>query len=131
MQIDFKNSKLDFDNTKFIFDNNVEINLKNSEYVYDLNNNFLKGDLNFKIKNIDTLYKYFQTNKKFRKKMKEINLSFEVDFTNNSYFIHKIYIDNKTNNQIENLIDYHNKNNFKSLGRIEIKNFFNEIVSNF
>lgn len=131
MQIDFKNSKLDFDNTKFIFDNNVEINLKNSEYVYDLNNNFLKGDLNFKIKNIDTLYKYFQTNKKFRKKMKEINLSFEVDFTNNSYFIHKIYIDNKTNNQIENLIDYHNKNNFKSLRRIEIKNFFNEIVSNF
>ena len=83
-----------------------------------------------KNKNSDNLYKFFQTNKKYRKEIKEIKVSFKINLLDNSYSIERISVDNVSNDQIENLIKYYNKNNFKILKRIEIKNLFNEIITN-
>ena len=91
---------------------------------------FLEGEVIFKIKNSDKLYKFFQTNKKYRKEIKEIKVSFKINLLDNSYSLEKISIDNQSNDQIQNVIKYYNKNNFNIFKRIEIKNLFNEIVSN-
>ena len=93
------------------------------------NNSFFKGEINFKIKNSNNLYKFFQTKKNFRKKIEEIKVLFKIDLSDHSYFIERILIDNETNDQIQNLIKYYNKSNFKFLRRIEIKNFFNDVIS--
>jgi len=130
MNLNFKESKLDFDNSRITFDENVYISLKNTEFISNMNDFYFKGDLNFKIENSEELYKFFQTNKNYRKKIKEINLSLKINLHDNSYLIEKISIDNETNDKIQNIINYYNKNKVENLRRIEIKNLFNEIISN-
>ena len=129
LNLNFQESKLNFDNSEITFDENVNITLNNTEFVSNIDNPFFEGEVNFKIKNSDNLYKFFQTNKKNRKEIKEIKVSFKINLLDNSYFLEKISIDNVSNDQIQNLIKDYNKNNFKIIRRIEIKNLFNEIVS--
>ena len=130
LKINFRESKLNFDNSKVTFDENVDISLHKTEFVSNIDNPFLAGELKFKIKNSNNLYKFFQTNKKYRKEIKEIKVSFRINLLDNSYSFEKISIDNQSNDKIQNVIKYYNKNNFNIFKRIEIKNLFNEIVSN-
>ena len=129
LNLNFQESKLNFDNSEIIFDENVKIVFKNTEFSSNINNSFFKGEINFKIKNSDNLYKFFQTKKNYRKKISEIKVAFNINLSDNSYSIERISIDNESNDQIQNLIKYYNKNNFNVLKRIEIKNLFNEVVS--
>ena len=130
LNLNFQESKLNFDNSEITFNENVHIVLNNTEFISNNNNSFFKGEINFKIKNSNNLYKFFQTKKNFRKQIEEIKVLFKIDLSDNSYFIERISIDNETNDQIQNLIKHYNKNNFKFLKRIEIKNFFNDVISN-
>ena len=130
LNLNFQESNLNFDNSKLTFNENVYISLNNTEFVSNTNGTFFKGEINFKIKNSDKLYKFFQTNKKYRKEIKEIKVSFKINLLDNSYSFEKVSIDNQSNDQIQNVIKYYNKNNFNIIKRIEIKNLFNEIVSN-
>ena len=129
LNLNFQESKLNFDNSEITFNENVHIVLNNTEFISNNNNSFFKGEIIFKIKNSNDLYKFFQTKKKFRKQIDEIKVLFKIDLSDNSYFIERISIDNETNDQIQNLIKHYNKNNFKFLRRIEIKNFFNDVIS--
>ena len=130
LNLNFIESKLNFDNSRITFDENVNITLNNTEFVSNFENSFFAGELKFEIKNSNNLYKFFQTNKKYRKEINEIKVSFKINLLDNSYFIERITIDNESNDQVENLIKYYNKNNFNIIKRIEIKNLFNEIVTN-
>ena len=130
LKLNFRESKLNFDNSNVTFDDNVNIFLDNTEFVSNIDNSFLAGELKFKIKNSNNLYKFFQTNKKYRKEINEIKVSFKINFLDNSYSFEKISIDNQSNDKIQNVIKYYNKNNFNIFKRVEIKNLFNEIVSN-
>ena len=130
LNLNFIESKLNFDNSRITFDENVNIALNNTEFVSNFENSFFAGELKFEIKNSNNLYKFFQTNKKYRKEINEIKVSFKINLLDNSYFIERITIDNESNDQVENLIKYYNKNNFNIIKRIEIKNLFNEIVTN-
>ena len=130
LKLNFKESKLNFDNSKIIFDENVNITLTNTNFISNIDNSFFTGVVIFKIKDSDNLYKFFQTNKKYRKEIKEIKVSFKINLLDNSYSFEKVSIDNQSNDQIQNVIKYVNKNNFNILKRVEIKNLFNEIVSN-
>ena len=130
LKLNFQESKLNFDNSTIIFDENVNITLTNTNFASKIEDSFFRGEIIFKIKNSDNLYKFFQTKKKYRKEIKEIKVSFKINLLDNSYFFEKISIDNQSNDQIQNVIKYYNKNNFNIFKRIEIKNLFNEIVSN-
>jgi len=130
LNLNFIESKLNFDNSKITFDENVNISLNNTEFVSNVDNSFFAGELKFEIKNSNNLFKFFQTNKKYRKEIKEIKVSFKINLFDNSYLIEKISIDNMSNDQIQNITKYYNKNNFNILKRIEIKNLFNEVISN-
>ena len=130
LNLNFIESKLNFDNSKITFDENVNISLNNTEFVSNIDNSFFTGELKFKIKNSENIFKFFQTNKKYRKEIKEIKISFKINLLDNSYFIEKISIDNMSNDRIQNIIKYYNKNNFNILKRFEMKNLFNEVVSN-
>ena len=129
LNLNFIESKLNFDNSEITFDDNVNITLNNTEFVSNVDNSFFAGELKFEIKNSNNLFKFFQTNKKYRKEIKEIKVSFKINLLNNSYYIEKISIDNMSNDQIQNIIKYYNKNNFNILKRIEIKKLFNEVFS--
>ena len=130
VHLNFQESKLNFDNSTLVFGENVNITLTNTKFVSNINNPFFAGELKFEIKNSDNLYKFFQTNKKYRKEIKEIKVSFRIDLLDNSYSLEKVSIDNQSNDQIQNAIKYYNKKNLNIFKRIEIKNLFNEIVSN-
>ena len=130
LKINFRESKLSFDDSEITFDENINISLSNTEFISNINNSYFAGELKFKIKNSNNLYKFFQTNKKYRKEIKEIKVSFRINLLDNSYYLEKVSIDNQSNDKIQNVIKYYNKNNFNIFKRIEIKNLFNEIVSN-
>ena len=127
--LNFNQKYFSFDNSELIFDDNVKINIKNSNYVIDNKENYFYGDLNFKIKNSDKLFKFFQTKKKFRKNLNNINLRLKYNFNDFTYSIESIKVNNQDNDKIQVVIDRYNKKNIENFRKIEIRNFFNEIVS--
>ena len=130
IKLNFQESNLNFDNSTIIFDENVNIELKNTNFISNIDNSFFVGEVIFKIEKSDNLYKFFQTNKKYRKQIKEIKVSFKINLLENSYSLEKISIDNQSNDQIQDIIKYYNKNNLNIFKRVEIKNLFNDVVSN-
>jgi len=83
LKLNFQESKLNFDNSRIIFDENVNITLTNTNFVSNIDNSFFTGEVIFKIKNSENLYKFFQTNKKYRKEIKEIKVQFKINFLEN------------------------------------------------
>ena len=83
----------------------------------------------FTISDSNKLYKFFQTKKNFRKKINNINVSFNYDLVNKILIIDTISIDNNTNDKVQTIINDFNKTGENLKNRIDLKNFFNSIVS--
>lgn len=127
--IKFNQNNFSLDESKLIFDNNVLIQVKNSDLIFNQNEKVFSGEIDFEIKDSDRLYKFFLSKKEFRKKLNNINLVFNYNFDNHILFIERLSLNNKFNNKLQEVVDNLNKKNFKNFGRIEIKNYFNEIIT--
>ena len=125
----FEQNKLNFNKSNIIFDNNINIEVNNSEFVNTEKENYFFGEIVINIKDSSKLYKFFQTNKMYRKKINKIDLALKYDFRNKDLFIERLNFDEKTSDKIQNVVNSFNKNNVDRFGRIEIRNFFNELVS--
>ena len=125
----FQPKKLKLDNSKLIFDKEIIFKILDSEFVSNETEEYFSGEIQIKINNSDKLYKYFQTNKKFRKRLDKINISFKYDYLNNSLDFKKISLNGLANYKINNFVESYNRNNIKSFKRVDIKNFFNSLVS--
>ncbi|AFS46980.1 hypothetical protein HIMB5_00002110 [alpha proteobacterium HIMB5] len=131
MQLTFDQSKFSFDQSKIIFDENVFIEITNSELVLNENEKYFSGEFIFKIDDSKKLYKYFQTRKEFRKELKNIRIFLKYDLNKERIFFERLDLNDQTNNQIKNILDDYNSNKTKldNIKRIEIKRFFNKIIS--
>ena len=74
------------------------------------------------------LYKFFQTPKVDRKKIKTINAVVKYDFLKNDLQIARITINKKTSENMKNVIEEFNKENKKLGNKIDLRNFFNYLV---
>lgn len=127
--LSFNQQNLNFDKSEINFDDNVLINIDESQYVANNQENYFLGKINFKIKDENNIYRFFQTKKNFRKNLDSINIVFKYDFNSSKIFIENLYINDVSNDQIQRIINQYNKKDLKSLKRIQLKNFFNNIVS--
>ena len=129
LYLNFNQKKLKLDNSKLIFDEEIIFKILDSEFVSNETEDYFSGEIQIEVNNSDKLYKYFQTNKKFRKRLDKINISFKYDYLNNSLDFKKINLNGMANNKINNFVESYNRNNIKSFKRVDIKNFFNSLVS--
>jgi len=129
LRLTFDQEKFSFDNSQMVFNNDIYIRIFDSEYISKDDKNYFNGRINIKINKSNDLYKFFQTRKELRKKIENIDLKFSYDFINSKFLIERIEIDKISNNEIQNVIENFNNREIKHFRRIEIKNFFNDIVS--
>ena len=101
------------------------VNLNESLISYDQGEIFLTGRINVDIKDINDFYSSFQVNKKFRKKIKQIQFDFNYNFTQEKINFDNLIIDKKKNENIEEFIDDFNLNT-KVFNKVTFKNFINE-----
>ena len=110
-------------------DENVQIKLRKSKFINNSANKFFVGELYFSIKDRKKLYKYFQTRKESRKLLNDISIFFKYNFKESRFIIEKLELNKISNQNIQDIIDRYNEKNLKSFKKIDIKNFFNDIVS--
>ena len=112
-----------------IFDDQIPIKIDNSIFVSNEKERYFLGGLLLEIDERDNLFKFFQTRKESRHKIKNIYLSFKYDFNNQKIKYDELLIDGKSNDKIEDLLKSYNKNNVLLINRIEIRKFFNSVIS--
>lgn len=130
LKMNFNRNVLNFDNSSMIFGDILSIEVINSEFISRKNQKQnIYCEMVFTISDSDKLYKFFQTKKNFRKKINNINVSFNYDLINKILIIDTISIDNNTNDKLQTIINDFNKTGENLKNRIDLKNFFNTIVS--
>ena len=71
----------------------------------------------------------FFKQKNHRKNLDSINIVLKYDFNSSKISIERLGMNDVSNDQIQRIINNFNKKELKSLKRIQLKKFFNEIVS--
>ena len=131
LKLSFDQNKFTFDNSKILFDEEIEIELSNSELVSNQNKNYIYGDVSIKMPDGKKLFSFFQTNKKFRKKLDNINFTFKYDLNSQIFIIERLNLNNKSNKNIQDILNEYNneKNSSKKFKKLSIQKFFNKIIS--
>ena len=122
---------IDTDNTKFSWKNFVDfefleslIFVKNGELVLD-------GRLKIDVNNYNEVYKFFLTPKKYRNKIKKIDLNFTYNFDQNIAELKDIKIDDKIDKNVNKILNslILKKNDLQN--KIYFKNLFNEAIKSY
>ena len=112
------NGKINFNKTRLINKKIGLIDLENSNLFYKDDKLTLNTDIIVDIKSSEELFSFLQTNKKFRKKIKNILINLDYDFLTNQIAFNNIKIDNNDiSDELLRIIEGFNDNNFNNLNR--------------
>ena len=125
LKLEIESGDINLSDSYVMWKDDLTINLNESLINYDQGEIFLTGRINVDIKDINDFYKSFQVNKKFRKKIKQIQFDFNYNFTQEKISFDNLIIDKKKNENIEEFIDDFNLNT-KVFNKVTFKNFINE-----
>jgi len=129
----FLNSKmeeslLDFDNTKFAWKDIANFEITNSLMHVKDNEIILDGKLDTVIKNHGDMYKFLVTPKKYRKKIKKIDLNFTYNFDQKILKFDDIKINNKINQNVNEILKSLIFEEDRLKNKIYIKNVINKAI---
>ena len=112
------NGKINFNKTRLINKKIGLIDVENSNLFYKDDKLTLNTDIIVDIKSSEELFSFLQTNKKFRKKIKNILINLDYDFLTNQIAFNNIKIDNNDiSDELLRIIEGFNDNNFNNLNR--------------
>ncbi len=130
LRMNFNRNTLNFDNSSLILKDILSMRVINSEFIDKKNRKqTIFCEILFSVNDSDKLYKFFQTKKVYRKKIKNISVVFNYDLINKILNFERISFDNKSSDRVQEIIDDFNKTGDNLKNRIDLKNFFNSIVS--
>ena len=129
----FVNSKIeegliDIDNTKLNWSNFVNFKISDSLIYNNKNQLILDGKLILDIQDIDNVYRFLLTPKKYRSKIKNIELGFNYNFDQKIMILNDIKIDNKKNNNVNKTLKNLLLHNDKLQNKIYLKKKINEAI---
>ncbi len=127
LNINYENQLLNFDKSNLVLKDILKINLIESKFINSKKQYFL-GTFEILIYDHSKLYRFFQTKKKYRKKIKSIYITTKYDFSKNNLILEKVSIDNDSNENINNLIKQFNQDNKTIRNKVDLKNFFNSFI---
>jgi len=131
LKLKIKEGLIDIDRSKFQWKDFAEFELKESLIFVKNGELVLDGKLKINIKDYNKIYKFFLTPKKYRNKIKEIDLNFTYSFDQNSAELKDIRIDNNNNQNVNNILGNINLKNDKLQNKIYFKNLFNDAIKNY
>ena len=129
----FLNSKIeegliDIDNTKLDWSNFVNFKISDSLIYINKNQLILDGKLILDIQDIDNVYKFLLTPKKYRSKIRNMELNFNYNFDQKIMILNDIKIDNKKNNNVNKTLKNLLLRNDKLQNKIYLKKKINEAI---
>ena len=127
LNINYENQLLNFNQSNFVLKDILKINLIDSKFINSKKQYFL-GTFEILIYDHSNLYKFFQTKKKYRKKIDSIYITTKYDFLKNNLILEKVIIDNNSNENINNLIKQFNQDNKMIRNKVDLRNFFNSFI---
>ena len=127
LNINYENQSLNFNQSSFILEDILKINLIDSKFINQKKQYFL-GNFEISIDDHSKLYKFFQTKKKYRKKIDTIYITTKYDFLKNNLILEKVIIDNYSNENINDLIKKYNQDNIMINNKVDLRNFFNSFI---
>jgi hypothetical protein len=125
--LDITSGKINFDKTKFFNSDIGSFELSNSNLFVQDNRLILNTDLFFDIKNSNKLFSSLNTKKKSRRKINNVLINFDYDFSNNVIKFNNVKIDNnKVGDQILNIIEEFEDNNLNN--KVKTKRLLNNLL---
>ena len=122
------NGKMNFNNTRFINNEIGSLKLNNSNLFVENNKLLLNTDIFIEIKNYNRLFSFLNTNKKSRKKIKNIMVNLEYDFLSKQIKFNNILVDNKkVSDQFFTIIEGFNDNSSNNLTKS--RRLLNELLN--
>ncbi|MDC0616063.1 hypothetical protein OAO77_01675 [Candidatus Pelagibacter sp.] len=123
----FTNGKINFNNSRLVNDKIGSLELSNSNLFFKDNKLVLNSDILIDIKNSDRLYSSLNTNKKLRKKIKNIFINFDYDFITQQFKFNNVKVDNiVASEQLLTAIEGFNHSNFKNF--IKNRRLINQLL---
>ena len=122
---------IDLDNTEFKWKNFADFKFTDSLVFVRDGELVLDGKLSIEVKNYNEIYTYLLTPKKFRNKIKKIDLNFSYNFNQKIAELTDIKIDNKIDNNINIILNkiILKQNNLQN--KVYFKNLLNEAIKSY
>ena len=118
---------IDLNNTNFQYDDNITITIDDSILSFRDNDVTLDCKLIFQIKDLNSIYRNYQTPKKNRVQFSSFEVLLDYSFVERKINFKKIEVDNKNNENLnKSLISYNEENDFLK-NKIEFKKFINNL----
>ena len=130
----FVGQTIDFSNSVFLNNKIANLNLEKGTLYEEQNNLIFKGELEFKINDLNKLFNKFVVPKKNRNNFEKIKFDIKINLTNSEFKILKIVnntFKDKEFQEIDDLIYEFNSGGVKITNWIEFKIFVNKIISSY
>ena len=128
INLNIVNGKINFDKTILTNDDIGLLELNKSNLYFENDKLILNTNLFLDIKNSDRLFSFLNTSKKSRKKIKNILINLDYDFSSNEIKFNKVKIDNRVlGDQFLNIIEGFSNNNSNNL--IKTRRLLNKLLS--
>ena len=122
---------VDINDTKFSWSNNVEFKISDS-LIYLKNNNLtLDGNILINIYDVNEVYKFFQTPRKYRKEIKKIKFNFAYNFDQKVTTLNNIKIDDLMNQKVNQILNQFVSKDTLLQNRVYFKNLINEALKSY
>ena len=134
INVDFVGQTIDFSNSVFLNNKIANLNLEKGTLYEEQNNLIFKGELEFKINDLNKLFNKFVVPKKNRNNFEKIKFDIKINLTNSEFKILKIVnntFKDKEFQEIDDLIYEFNSGGVKITNWIEFKIFVNKIISSY
>ena len=119
---------IDIDNTSLSWKNNVNFKIINSLIYVNEGELMLSGKLNLILEDYKKIYQFLLTPKNYRSEIRKINVNFVYNFDQKTLNLYNIEVDNKTNANIEILLNTLMFKNNKLQNKIYLKNMLNRAI---
>ena len=119
---------IDIDNTSLSWKNNVNFKIINSLIYVNEGELMLSGKLNLIIDDYKKIYQFLLTPKNYRSEIRKIKFNFVYNFDQKTLNLYNIEVDNKTNANVEILLNTLMFKNNKLQNKIYLKNMLNRAI---
>ena len=134
LNANFVGQTIDLSSSVFLNKKIADLILEKGTLYEEQNNLIFKGELEFKINDLNKLFNKFVVPKKNRNNFEKINFDILINLTNSEFKILKIVnntFNNKEFQEIDDLIYEFNSGSIKITNWIEFKIFANKIISSY
>lgn len=131
LKIAIEEGDINLSDTEIMWKEDLKISLNESYLYYDESGINLIGKIIFDFTNINSFYKSFQVQKKYRKEIDKIELDFIYNFDKNKIKLDNVKINSVPDSNVEEYLDKFNSKDKQIINKIILKNFISNFFRNY